>query len=253
MKNILLKVEYDGTAYNGWQTQKVKPGKNSVQSILTVQETIENCLEKILQRKIILTGSGRTDSGVHAEEQVANFKTAADINLPKIKKSLNSILPDDIKIKNVKYADPDFHARFSAKSKIYRYAILNRPYGSVFKRNYVFHCIAPLDVKLMRKEAGVLKGKHDFKSFQASDKKIRSSIRTIKKINVKKQDDLIFIEVEADGFLYNMVRNIAGTLIEIGRGKMPKGTMSRLLKIKDRTYAGPTAPACGLCLLKVKY
>ncbi|MBU1087003.1 MAG: tRNA pseudouridine(38-40) synthase TruA, partial [Candidatus Omnitrophica bacterium] len=200
-----------------------------------------------------IIGSGRTDSGVHAKEQVVNFKVSSEIPLIKLRKSLNALLPKDIVIKQIKYADLDFHSRFSAKSKIYRYTILNQAYGSAFLRKYVFHYSLPLDIKLMRKEALRLKGKHDFRSFQASDKKPRSSIRTIQKISIKTKNDLIFIDIQADGFLYNMVRNIVGTLIEIGRGKLPKGSMRKLLDVKDRTYAGPTAPALGLCLIKVIY
>jgi tRNA pseudouridine38-40 synthase len=249
LKNILLKVEYDGTAYKGWQTQRL----GSKSHVSTVQGAIEAALSQILQKKVCLIGSGRTDSGVHAQEQTANFKTQFDIPLSKLKKSLNSMLPDDIRIKSLKRAADDFHARFSAKSKLYRYTILNRSYGSAFLRNYVLHFVLPLDVTLMKKEAGQLLGKHDFKSFQASDKKPRSSVRTIKKISVMQKKDFIYIDIEADGFLYNMVRNIVGTLIEIGRGKLPPGTMKKLLRKKDRTHAGPTAPALGLCLMKVNY
>jgi tRNA pseudouridine38-40 synthase len=253
LKNILLKVEYDGTAYKGWQTQRLNSASGVAVKVPTIQQTIETKLSLILQKNITIIGSGRTDSGVHAKEQVANFKVNTDIPLAKIKKSLNSLLPNDIIIKQIKQVDADFHSRFSAKSKVYRYTILNRAYGSAFLRNYVFHCVSPLDTSLMRKEAGYLKGRHDFRCFQASDNKPRSSVRTIKKISLKVKEALIFIDIEADGFLYNMVRNIAGTLIEIGRGKMPEGTMKNLLNLKDRTLAGPTAPALGLCLVKVKY
>lgn len=253
MKNILLKVEYDGTGYKGWQIQNLKSAATNLAKVATIQQEIEETLSKILQKKISIIGSGRTDSGVHAKEQIANFKVNTEIPLSKLKKSLNCLLPNDIIIKQIKYVDPDFHSRFSAKSKLYRYTILNRLYGSAFLRNHVFHCTIPLDLKLMSSEAKYLKGKHDFRSFQASDKNPRSSVRTIHKISVKKKDDLIFIDIQADGFLYNMVRNIAGTLIEIGRGKMTKGTMKKLLDLKDRTCAGPTAPALGLCLIKVVY
>ncbi len=253
LKNILLKVEYDGTGYKGWQTQNLKFVAKSPAKVATIQQEIEETLSKIFQKKIIIIGSGRTDAGVHANEQIANFKVNTEIPLSKLKKSLNSLLPKDIVVKQIKYADSDFHARFSAKSKLYQYTILNRSYGSAFLRNHVFHCTMPLDIKLMQAEAKQLKGKHDFRSFQASDKMPRTSVRTIQKISVKKKDDLIFIDIQADGFLYNMVRNIAGTLIEIGRGKMSQGTMKKLLNVKDRTCAGPTAPALGLSLIKVVY
>ena len=187
MKNILLKVEYDGTGYKGWQTQNLKSMAKNPVKVATIQQEIEECLSKILQKKISIIGSGRTDSGVHAKEQVANFKVNTEIPLSKLKKSLNSLLPKDIVIKQIKYTDSDFHSRFSAKSKLYRYTILNRSYGCAFLRDYVFHCAMPLDLKLMQSEAKHLKGKHDFRSFQASDKKPRTSVRTIHKISVKKK------------------------------------------------------------------
>ncbi len=251
-KNIFLKVEYVGTRYHGWQTQRKKIAAKG-RKTATIQQTIEGVLEQILRQKINLTASGRTDSGVHAKAQCANFKAVSDIPLTKLKTAINSLLAQDIRVKAIKYLKSDFHCRYNAKSKVYRYVILNNVHGSAFLRETAFHVHRPLDVKLMQKQAMALKGRHDFKSFQAADKKERSSLRTIKNISVKKRGNLIFIDIEADGFLYNMVRNIAGTLIEIGRGKMEPGAMKRILSKKNRKYAGPTAPAKGLCLLRVKY
>ncbi|MCG2711855.1 MAG: tRNA pseudouridine(38-40) synthase TruA [Candidatus Omnitrophica bacterium] len=251
-ENIFLKVEYVGTRYSGWQTQSKKAaakGRNTA----TIQQTIENVLEQILQQHINLTASGRTDAGVHAKAQCANFKVVSDIPLEKLKTAINSLLSQDIRVKSIKYVKSDFHCRYNAKSKVYRYVILNNVNGSAFLRETAFHVYRPLDVKLMQKQAMALKGRHDFKSFQAADKKERSSLRTIYSISVKKRGNLIFIDIEADGFLYNMVRNIVGTLIEIGRGKMEPGAMKKILDKKNRKFAGPTAPAKGLCLLKVKY
>lgn len=250
LKNILLELEYDGTNYKGWQIQR---GKSRHLKQITIQETLEDVLGKILRQKVTLIGSGRTDAGVHAKSQYANFKTSSFLTLDKLKKALNSLLPKDIRVKSIKEVNIKFHARYAAKSKTYRYAILNRDFNSAFLHRYIFHVIKPLDLKLMQQESKVLLGQHDFRSFQATDKKKDNSIRTIKKITFKKRNKMIYIDIEADGFLYNMVRNIVGTLIEIGRGKVSPGSLRRVLKAKDRKLAGPTAPAKGLSLLRVNY
>ena len=278
MRNIKLTIEYNGTNYCGWQIQKshkVIPRLSSTSlatsrwglaksslgfardrqshKLKSIQETIEKCLQKILQRRIKLIASGRTDAGVHAQAQVANLKTDSPISLEKLQKALNAILPDDIVITKTEEASRDFHSRFDAKSKAYRYTILNRTYRSALLKDRVYFYPFPLNVKLMQKEAMVLLGRHNFKAFQASDKKERNSIRTIKNLKITKGKDLIYIEIEADGFLYNMVRNIVGTLIEIGRGRFPEGSLRRIMISQNRRLAGPTVPAKGLCLLEVKY
>jgi tRNA pseudouridine38-40 synthase len=265
MRNLRLEIEYDGTNYCGWQVQNspltslgTPFGRRLAKSI---QEVIEKSLQKILQEKIRLIASGRTDAGVHAQGQVANFKTNSNITLEKLKRALNGLLPDDIAISKVKKVDLDFHSRFDAKSKIYRYAILNRAYPSALLRNKVYFYPYPLDIKLMRQEAHSLLGRHDFKAFCASGSNAKNTMRTIKKIEIKKTNwplttghwPLITIDIEADGFLYNMARNIVGTFIEIARAKFPKGSLRKILLHKDRQLAGPTVPAHGLCLLKVKY
>jgi len=247
MRNLLLEIEYDGTNYCGWQVQSREKSKKSI------QETLEKTLQKILQEKIKLIGSGRTDAGVHALAQIANFKTKSDIAAWKLQKALNGNLPDDIVIKRIEEAPLDFHSRFSAKSKIYRYSVLNRSYPSALLRYAIYFFPYPLNVKLMQKEAKVLLGKHDFKSFQATQKKENSSIRTLKKLDISKKGDMLTFELEADGFLYNMVRNIVGTLIEIGRGRFPPGSLKKILLAKNRKLAGPTIPARGLCLVRVNY
>ena len=257
MRNIRLQIEYDGSRYLGWQKQARRP---------TIQEVIEKALGKILQEKVFLIGSGRTDSGVHALAQTANFKTNSNISTNKLLRALNGVLPDDIVITGAKEVSSDFHSRYSAKSKTYRYSILNRQYPSALLRGKVYFCSYRLDFKLMQKEAKVLLGKHDFSSFCASASNAKDAIRVIKRISVKKlplhlapytfdlnRFFLIVINIEADGFLYNMVRNIAGTLIDIGRGRLPAGSMKKILSSRNRKLAGPTAPACGLCLVKVKY
>lgn len=264
-RNIRLQIEYDGSCYLGWQIQ------NSHLSPVTcrrssIQGTIEKALRKILQEKIWLIGSGRTDAGVHALAQIANFKTNSVIPVNKLQHALNGILPEDIVISSVKEVSLDFHSRFQARSKIYCYSILNRRYPSALLRGKFYFYSSALDLKLMQKEAKTLLGKHDFKAFTASANSTRDTIRRIKRISIKKSSchlplvlcvpnssDFIHIIIEADGFLYNMVRNIVGTLIEIGRGKMPSGSIKKILNSRNRKLAGPTAPACGLCLVKVKY
>jgi len=198
---------------------------------------------------------------VHALGQVANFKTNSKIPLEKLQRALNGLLPADISVTKIGEAAKDFHSRFSAKSKTYRYTILNRPYRSAFLRKGAYFYPYLLDLKLMQKEARVLLGKHDFKSFCASASSVKDTVRTIKRISVKhfipntehRTLNLITVEIEADGFLYNMVRNIVGTLVEIGRGRFPEGSTKKVLRLKNRKLAGPTAPARGLALLKVKY
>lgn len=247
MPNLKLEIEYDGTHYCGWQVQS---GSKHTKSI---QEVLEKTLRKILQEKIRLIVSGRTDAGVHALRQVANFHTKSEIACEKLQRALNGLLPKDISIIAVEEKGLRFHSRFHAKAKTYRYTILNRKFPSALLRNAAYLYPYALDIKLMQQEARVLLGRHNFKSFQASDRKERGSVRTIKSLKIKKNGDLIQIDIEADGFLYNMARNIVGTLIEIGRGRFAKGSLKRILSSCNRKLAGPTVPACGLCLLQVKY
>jgi len=246
MRNVKLTIEYDGTNYNGWQVQR--PG------FKTIQGEIEKAIRTITGKKTTLYGSGRTDSGVHGKGQIANFHTNGSMPFSKLKPALNTVLPKDISIIKVKKVNKNFHSRYNAKSKIYSYTILNRKTNSPFLRKHTLHIPYKLNLSLIRKEAKVLLGRHNFKSFCASGNKHKSTIRTIKKITIiKNKNSAVIINIEANGFLYNMVRNIVGTLIEIGRGKFTPGTMKQLLKAKDRTKAGPTAPAHGLCLMKVRY
>lgn len=249
MRNIKLTIEYDGTEFCGWQIQRPAQGAKRK----TIQETIEQALSKILQEKIKVIGSGRTDSGVHAEGQVANFRTISLLPLKNIQKGVNSLLPDTISVIKIEEAPLDFHARFDAKNKTYRYVIFNAEINRPLIKDYSCRLPHKLDLLLMKKEIKCLKGKHNFKSFQASDKKERSSVRTIQKINLSQKGKFIYLNITADGFLYNMARNIAGTLLETGRGKFPPGSMKKILLAKNRQLAGPTALAKGLTLIGVKY
>jgi tRNA pseudouridine38-40 synthase len=252
MRNIKLTIEYDGTNYSGWQRQNSpQPSVLSRSQPKTIQETIEKALQKILQEEIRLIGSGRTDAGVHAKKQIANFKTNCAISLQKLQKALNSLLPDDIVIVGVKEVPLGFHSRFWAKSKVYRYAILNRKYPSCFLRHYTCFYPYDLDLEKMRQGARELLGRHNFKSFCGSAASTKNTVRVLKDIRINKRGRFIYIDIEAEGFLRNMARNIVGTLLEIGRGR--SFNIKKLLSKEDRTQAGPTAAAKGLCLIKVKY
>ncbi len=251
MRNIKLTIEYDGTHYSGWQTQRFPAEKKSRLKKKTIQETIEKALNLILREQVHLSASGRTDAGVHARAQVANFRTNSFLSLQKIQLSLNSLLPEDIAVTGIRAMPLDFHARFNAKAKLYRYTILNRKHKTVFFNRYVWRCYFPLNAALMRKEAACLIGRHDFRSFTASGGDQRSTTRMIREVTIAQKGGTIVISIIADGFLYNMVRNIVGTLVDIGRGRLRN--MKKILQAKDRRTAGMTAPAKGLCLIKVYY
>lgn len=261
MRNLRAEIEYDGLAYCGWQVQNSRQLSAVSYQRKSIQEIIEKSLSAILQERIHLIASGRTDAGVHALAQVVNFKTNSRIAVENLRKALNSLLPQDIKISKLLEAETGFHSRFSAKSKIYRYLILNQTHLSPFLQGKAYFYPHPLEIKLMAQAARCLIGKHDFKSFCASGSKVKTTVRSIKRITVKKTscrlynigNRLVEIEIEAGGFLYNMVRNIAGTLIEVGRGRLKPGALKKVLLAKNRLLAGPTAPACGLYLVKVKY
>ena len=253
MRNFKLEIEYAGTHYHGWQVQNSKKAKASYRNQQTIQHVLEEVLKKILQEDIKLTVAGRTDSGVHALAQVANFKSSSRMPLEKLHWAINCLLPEDIKVTRIKNVGLDFNSRFSAKSKLYRYTILNRKYSSALLANRVYFFHYYLNVVLMRREAKVLLGRHNFTSFQATETRQRNPLRTIKQIKISQDKEMLNIDIQADSFLYNMVRNIVGTLLEIGRGKIPQGSMIKILKARNRKLAGPTVPAKGLCLLKVKY
>ena len=244
MRNIKIVISYDGTHYAGWQLQR---------NAKTVQGVIEAALKKITGKKVKLTGAGRTDSGVHARCQVANFRTSSTLPLTRIKNALNSSLPDDILISSIEEASEKFNAQTHAKLKHYRYTVTTARFVDPFIRHFVTRFSYPLNIGSMRRVAAALAGRHNFKAFQSAGSDERSTLRTIKKIKIEKMGELVYIDVWADGFLYNMVRTIAGTILEIGRGKMPEEMIRVILRKKDRRIAGPTAPAKGLCLMKVEY
>ncbi len=245
MKNIKLIIEYDGTNYKGWQTQPGFP---------TVQQTIEKCLSQITGENIKICGSGRTDSGVHALEQVANFKTATHLETAKIQKALNSMLPDDISISRVKEMNEDFHAQFSCRSKIYQYNILNRSYPSAILYGRVWHIPIKLNMKLMKEASMNLVGEHDFSVFAAADAEVKSAVRTVIKINIKKtRKGIIEFEIEANGFLKRMVRIIIGTLVQVGKEKLTPAEFKGIMKKGEKNKHVISAPPYGLFLKKVDY
>jgi len=245
MRNIKLVIEYDGTNYQGWQVQPKGP---------TIQGVIEEKLSLITGEEVNLIGSGRTDAGVHALGQVASFKTQSQMDGRSIQRALNSLLPTDIVIKKVEEVEEDFHARKQSKSKIYEYRILNRPIRSAFHRGYAWHIPQKLNLKEMEKAAQSLIGEHDFSSFRSVGTPMRTSIRRVIRVEWKRErDGLVRFEIEANGFLKQMVRAIVGTLIEVGKGKICSEEFRRILESRDRKTAGPTAPAHGLFLKEVKY
>ena len=243
MRNIKLTIQYNGKNYCGWQKQN-----NS----LGIQGTIENAIKEITKEEVKIIGSGRTDAGVHALGQVANFNTNCNIPIEKIPNALNSKLPKDISIINAQEMDLEFHSRYSAKGKKYRYMIYNNPYRSPIYNNISYFVKYDLDLEKMKKEAKALIGTHDFKGFMSSGSSVVDTVRTIYDIQIFKQEDLIIIEVEGNGFLYNMVRILVGTLVDIGRGRIDINMLS-IIESKSRSMAGHTAPAHGLFLKKVDY
>ena len=245
MRNIKLVIEYEGTNYQGWQVQP----KGS-----TIQGTIEEKLALLTGETICLVASGRTDAGVHAFGQVAHFKTKGKMDVQSIQRALNSLLPPDILIQRAEEVEEGFHARKHSKSKVYEYRILNRNLRSVFHRGYAWHIPRKLDFEEMKKAARNLIGEHDFSSFRSVGSPTRTAIRRVIRVEWKKaRDGLIRFEIEANGFLKQMVRAMVGTLVEVGKGKMSAEEFRRVLYSKDRKRAGPTAPAHGLFLKEVKY
>lgn len=244
MKNIKIIIEYDGTNYRGWQTQKEFP---------SIQEELEKAINKVTGEKTVLYGSGRTDAKVHAIGHVANFYTKSKIPGDRFRHALNTELPEDIRVINSQEVSQDFHSRFSASHKRYIYKIYNGNHERPLLRNYTCHIKRPLDIQSMEKASKHFIGTYDFKSFRGRKTSIKSSIRTVYSIDIEKKDNIIEITVEGNSFLKNMVRIIAGTLIEVGLGKRDMDQIPEIIERGDRKYAGLTAPAQGLYLEKVYY
>lgn len=248
MRFLKLTLAYDGTNYAGWQVQPNGP---------TIQEKLELALKNITGETIRAVASGRTDAGVHALAQVVSFQTESQLSPEVLCKAINANMPRDIAVINVCEAPPGFHAIRDALGKRYRYVICDGPVQNIFLRHYAWQLLKRLDVEAMHVAAQSLLGKHDFSSFEASGSERKTSVRTIGDIFVDRRTDeeseKIVFEIEADGFLYNMVRNIVGTLVEVGRGRQSTQWPAQVLAAKDRQQAGPTAPPQGLFLVRVEY
>ena len=245
MRNIKLTIEYDGKEFNGWQKQPSK---------LNIQGTIEQAIKTITGEDVDLQASGRTDAGVHALGQVANFKTNSNIPIEKMSIAINCNLKKSIRIVKAEEVEERFHSRLSCKRKIYRYIINNSEIPSAIYRNLETHIPYKLDIEKMKQAVKYFEGEHDFKAFKASGTSSKSSIRTIYKAEViKMPNNRIYIELTGNGFLYNMVRIIAGTLFDVGTGKIEPEDIEKIIESKDRTNAGKTLPPQGLYLVCVNY
>lgn len=247
--NIKLLIEYEGTRYYGWQRQKGFP---------SIQEILEKKISQITAEKVVLYGSGRTDAGVHALGQVANFHTKyTTLSIPKIPKVLNSLLPSDIRIKKAEEVEENFHARYNAVSKVYHYYVLDNYQGNsyvpIFLRNYVLVIYRKVDLDKIKEATSFLLGEHDFTSFASTNNSKQNPVRIIKEARVFKKGDIICFHLEANSFLYKMVRTIVGTLLDIGYGKLNPSDLEKILQAKDRRCAGKVVPAKGLFLMRVNY
>ena len=245
MRQIKLVIEYEGTNYHGWQIQP---------HVRTIQEEISKKISQMTGEQVTLLGAGRTDAGVHAWGQVACFQTNSRIPLEGFYRGLNSLLPPDIVIKSVEEVAENFHPQFSARSKIYQYVILNQKVPSAIHRHFSWHIPCPLDVSAMQKAADCLVGRKNFSSFQAADDEPTDPVREILRAQwIVREEVFLDFFIEADGFLKHMVRNIVGTLVDVGRGKISVADFQKILEAKDRRQAGRTAPPQGLFLVAIKY
>jgi tRNA pseudouridine38-40 synthase len=271
MRNLRLVVAYDGTDFHGWQRQPDLP---------TVQDCLEVGIERVTGKRPDVWGSGRTDAGVHALNQVANFQTDCPIPCENLLKALNNVLPPAVRVKKVQEGSEKFHARYDVRSKTYRYRILQAPICSPFLCRFVWHYPFPLDQGRMAEAARLFEGEHDFTSFAAVDPDVGKALygppeqrehhegaplpdthgggEMVRKIFFSRvlwrpRTSMLIYETSGNGFLHHMVRNIVGTLVEVGQGKLAPHDIARIIEARDRTLAGPTAPAPGLCLVKVEY
>ena len=244
MRNICLIVSYDGTNYHGWQCQP---------DLTTVSQTIQAKIGRIVDHPVKIYGGARTDSGVHAFGQTLNFRTESAIPLQGLVRALNSLLPADIRVHDAREMADDFHARYSTKSKVYVYVILNSLYNSPFQARYAWHIPYSIDVPSMHRAARSLVGTHDFSAFKKKSEAYRSHERTLIRAGVKRKGDMAYVLVEGTGFLRYMVRNIVGTLVLVGSGRLSVDDFRSVLESRDRDMAGPTAPAKGLFLREIRY
>lgn len=244
MKRVKLVVAYDGTNYHGWQVQD---------NGITIEEVLNRTISELVQEDIKVIGASRTDAGVHACGNVAVFDTESRIPGDKFSLALNQRLPEDIRIQESCEVDADFHPRYADTVKTYEYNILNRRFELPSKRLYAAFCYYPMDIERMNQAAAYLVGEHDFKSFCSAGAQVQTTVRMIYAVNVTKEDDMVHIRITGNGFLYNMVRIIAGTLMQVGTGLMEPEQVKEILEARDRSKAGPTAVAKGLTLVEIRY
>lgn len=244
MATFKLVISYDGTGYHGFQYQE---------NAYTVQEALEKALLKLYGEKIRVGAAGRTDTGVHARGQVVSFRAPERIPGDRLKQALNGILPRDIVIVEAGEVAEGFRSRKDAKGKVYTYSIDNGSYPDVFLRNYSWYLPCRLDLARMQETAAYFVGEHDFRAFQAAGSPVKTTVRTIYSLTITKKNHLIVLRFEGNGFLYKMVRSITGSLVKVGLGKRSPGEVLEALRSGVRRYAGPTAPARGLCLEEVLY
>ena len=244
MRNIKLIIEYDGSNYGGWQKQNNNK---------TIQEEIEKAIYELTSEEVELFGSSRTDAGVHAKGMVANFNTNSKIPSNRFREAINTKLPDDIAIIKSEEVSEEFHSRYCSKGKTYSYTIKNRYEKACIGRNYFYQVKDELNIDDMNEACKYFIGKHDFKAFRTTGSSVKTSVRTISELYLETIGDTIKVYVTADGFLYNMVRIIVGTLVEVGRGKIKADSIKYIIELGDRTKAGPCVPPNGLVLEEVYY
>jgi tRNA pseudouridine38-40 synthase len=244
VKVLKLTLEYDGTDFSGWQAQ---PGRRTVQAVL------EEAAATIFRHRTSAEGAGRTDAGVHALGQVASIETASELPAAKVLRALNGVLPEDVAVRAVEEAPAGFHARFSARAKHYRYRILTSNVRAPLEARFAWHCHHALDEMRMQHAADLLVGPHDFRAFAREPDARSSTCRTLYALDVRRAGTILTVDVKGDGFLYNMVRALAGTLVEVGRGRLTPGEVSDILAARERQAAGPTLPPQGLFLVEVVY
>lgn len=244
VRNIKITVAYDGTSYNGWQTQTNGIG---------IQQVMEEAASKVMKQKVEITGSGRTDSGVHALGQVANFRADTRIPQEKIKIALNAVLPDDIRVLDSEDVPLSFNSRFDAHDKTYMYQIYNSRVGDPFLRNYSCFVPSRLDMEKMKRAFRLVEGEHDFYGFMSAGSQAKTTVRTVYETRFENHENLIKLSITGNGFLYNMVRIIAGTLIDIGKGTKEVSCIEKALKDRERSVLGQTAEPQGLFLVSVNY
>lgn len=244
MRNLLITIKYDGSAYHGWQVQK---------NALTVQEVFQNAVEKVFLSRLDVKGCSRTDTGVHANMYCVSLKTDMDITPYGVIMALNSNLPRDIAVVDCREVDDDFHPRYSCKSKEYIYKIYNGRIRNPFDADYALHYNRPIDAEYLNREAQAFVGKYDYSGFCSANSDVEDTVRDVKSFSVWREGNYVYFKVEADGFLYNMVRIMVGTLLFVNEGKIKEGELKDVILSKDRKRAGKTASPNGLYLNKINY